>query len=181
MDTLSPTPDRPAPALPDRTVRWSNHAFITIEHGVYIALGLLLAVAAAIALGGTVGLLWSSVQDMMDESAILRVIDRLLFVLMLIEIFHTVRVSIRSGNLTCEPFLIVGLIATIRRVLVITLQSSEVTQNTSAWSVQQEARFRYSMLELGVLATLIVVMVISIWILRRAAAHPSSDNVSSGD
>jgi len=180
MDTLSPAPDRPAPTLPDRTVRWSNQAFISIEHGVYIALGLLLALAAAIALGGTVGLLWSSLQDMMDESAILRVIDRLLFVLMLIEIFHTVRVSIRSGNLTCEPFLIVGLIATIRRVLVITLQSSEVTQNSSAWTAAQEARFRYSMLELGVLATLIVVMVVSIWILRRAAAHPSSDNVSSG-
>jgi len=28
---------------------------------------------------------------------------------------------------------------------------------------------------------LIVVMVVSIWILRRAAAHPSSDNVSSGE
>jgi Phosphate-starvation-inducible E family len=46
--------------------------------------------------------------------------DRDMFVLMLIEILHTVRGSVRSGELTPEPFLIVGLIASIRNVLVIT-------------------------------------------------------------
>ena len=55
-----------------------------------------------------------------------------LFVLMLVEILHTVRVSIRSGNLNAEPFLIVGLIASIRRVLVITLQSSNAQQQEGA-------------------------------------------------
>jgi hypothetical protein len=56
-----------------------------------------------------------------------------------------------------------------------------VTQTNTEWTPQMQAHFRYSMLELGVLAVLIVVMVVSIWVLRRAAAHPASDNVSSGD
>ena len=47
-------------------------------------------------------------------------IDRILLVFMVIEILHTVRVSFNEGALVCEPFLIVGLIASIRRVLVIT-------------------------------------------------------------
>jgi len=41
--------------------------------------------------------------------------EQLLIVLMLVEILHTVRISIRSHKLMIvEPFLIVGLIASIR-------------------------------------------------------------------
>ena len=47
---------------------------------------------------------------------------------MVVEVMHTVRVSFRSGTLVCEPFLIVGLIASIRRVLVITLETSQAQQ-----------------------------------------------------
>ena len=83
------------------------------------------------------------------------------------KILHTVRVSMRSGKLTCEPFLIVGLIASIRRVLVITLQSSEI-MNAKEWSAEKEALFRASMIELGVLAGLILTMVVSIFLLHRA-------------
>lgn len=42
-------------------------------------------------------------------------LDQLLLVLMMVEILHTVRISIRTQALTVIPFLIVGLIATIRR------------------------------------------------------------------
>lgn len=37
---------------------------------------------------------------------------------MIVELLHTVRISIQSQALTMEPFLVVGLIASIRRVLV---------------------------------------------------------------
>lgn len=176
IDKPPPAHGRPEPPASQTTDR----AFLLIEHAVYVALGLLLAVAAGVALVGAAGLLWTSVSDVTQADAIVQVIDRLLFVLMLIEVFHTVRVSLRSGVLTVEPFLIVGVIASIRRVLVITLQSSEAT-HSNTWTPQQQMTFRYSMMELGVLAGLIVVMVASIWLLRRAAAHhPSSDSVSSG-
>ena len=80
---------------------------------------------------------------------------------------HTVRVSMRSGRLTCEPFLIVGLIASIRRVLVITLQSSEITP-AKDWSPEKQALFQASMIELAVLAGLILTMVFAIFVLHRA-------------
>ncbi len=46
---------------------------------------------------------------------------------MLVEILHTVRISIRSHVLVTEPFLVVGLIASIRRILVITLEAATLT------------------------------------------------------
>jgi len=49
----------------------------------------------------------------------LKVLNQLLIVLMLVEILHTVRISIRAHVLVTEPFLVVALIASIRRILVI--------------------------------------------------------------
>ena len=54
---------------------------------------------------------------------------------MLVEILHTVRISIRSHVLVTEPFLIVGLIASIRRVLVITLEAATLTKE-GAWATE---------------------------------------------
>jgi hypothetical protein len=51
---------------------------------------------------------------------------------MLVEILHTVRISIRSHILVItEPFLVVGLIASIRSILVITLEAATLTKEGS--------------------------------------------------
>jgi uncharacterized membrane protein (DUF373 family) len=142
-------------------------AFLKIELFAYMVLGLLLALAALIGIGSAGASLWTAVQQHGSAESIVITIDRLLFVLMLVEILHTVRVSFHSGTLECEPFLIVGLIASIRRVLVITLVSSEANQPGN-WTPESEALLRSTMLELGVLAGLILVMVISIYMLRRS-------------
>jgi len=110
--------------------------------------------------------------DWASSETVFLVIDQLLFVLMLIEILHTVRVSVESGSLNCEPFLVVGLIASIRRILVITLESSKITQGGN-WTEDSEHVFRTSMIELGVLAVLILVMVASIVMLRRTKQRKS--------
>lgn len=149
----------------------ATQAFIWVEHGAYMALGTLLSLAALMGLLGAADQLWAGLSDWTGTHAILLVMDRLLFVLMVIEILHTVRASMRSGELNCEPFLVVGLIATIRRVLVITLRSSETTKNDSL-SEAAEKIFRASMAELMVLAVLILVMVVSVWLLRPARAKP---------
>jgi hypothetical protein len=62
-------------------------------------------------------------------------LNELLIVLMLVEILHTVRISIRSHVLVAEPFWVVGLIASIRRILVITLEAATLTQE-GAWTTK---------------------------------------------
>jgi len=102
-----------------------------------------------------------------DAFALVVAIDRLLFVLMVVEILHTVRASFRSGTLVCEPFLVVGLIASIRPVLVITLESSQANQ-PGKWTPDAQALLHSTMLELAVLGGLILVVVISIYLIRRS-------------
>jgi hypothetical protein len=134
----------------------ASRAFLGLENIAYIVLGLLLAIAALLGVLGAAASLWEAVVRLGDGTALIVAIDRLLFVLMVVEILHTVRVSFRSGALVCEPFLIV----------VITLESSQAHQ-PGKWSPEADAMLRATMLELGVLSVLILVMVVSIYLLRR--------------
>jgi hypothetical protein len=89
-----------------------------------------------------------------------------------VEILHTVRITVRSHIvLAAEPFLIVGLIASIRRLLVISLEMSTLTKGDS-WVPNGESIFHASMLELGLLVALVLVLVFSITLLRRYAPAP---------
>ncbi len=157
----------PDTALPRRV-------FLQVEHGVYAALGVLLAVVAIVALAHAALDVVNSIVAFNDNKRLLAIMDELLVVLMLAEILHTVRASMRSGSLTAEPFLVVGLIASIRRVLVITLESSDATKIVGGSAVD-EGVFHHSMIELGVLGMLILVMVVSIFLLRRASPPSGSD------
>ncbi len=167
MDTGVPGAVRDAAREGSRAVRLSSGVFLLVEHGIMIALGAALSLAAVLALGGAAVGLWDGMVAAGSAKALLTIVDRLLFVLMIVEILHTVRVSIRSGELTCEPFLIVGLIASIRRVLVITLETSQNMPGKTS-EPGHEGAFQAAMIELGVLGMLILVMVASIYLLRRS-------------
>jgi uncharacterized membrane protein (DUF373 family) len=154
-----PEPARAGHVISDRT----DQAFLTVEHAIYAAIGLLLSAIAIVALIHVAVDVAVDVVAWSGHTAIFHTVDQLLFVLMMVEILHTVRVSTRSGNLNAEPFLIVGLIASIRRVLVITLESSSAEYQGAS---NQGTLFRTSMIELGVLAVLILTMVVSIMLIR---------------
>ena len=136
------------------------------ERFAYVAVGILLVLTTMIALVGALLLLWHGMLDWSGTNEVFETVDRLLFVLMLVEILHTVSASIRTGSLTVQPFLIVGLIASIRRVLVITLETSESMRGRT-WNDTVSAQFHASMLELGVLGGLILIMVASIFLLHQ--------------
>jgi uncharacterized membrane protein (DUF373 family) len=90
-------------------------------------------------------------------------LDMILLTLMLVELAYTVILSLRGAMLAAEPFLIVGLIAVIRRILVITVGHVKPGNTTGAASTQ-------SLLELGVLSGVILAFVISIVLLRKRPA-----------
>jgi uncharacterized membrane protein (DUF373 family) len=155
----------------------AGSVFLTVEVLAYVVLGVMLAIAVLVGAGGAAASLWGAIQAQGEADALVVAVDRLLFVLMVVEVMHTVRVSFRSGQLVCEPFLIVGLIASIRRVLVITLETSQAHQ-PGKWNPESQALLNSTMLELTVLGGLILVMVISIYMLRRSDREhgkPSSE------
>jgi uncharacterized membrane protein (DUF373 family) len=158
----------------NRLVNISSDLFRYIEHVVYALLGIMLSIGAFLALGNAAVQLWRGMADWTSSEATFAIVDRLLFVLLLIEILHTVRASIRSGGLTCEPFLIVGLIASIRRVLVITLQTSEATKPGN-FSAESQAIVHEAMIELTVIGGLILVLVVSLYLLGRIPKKITSE------
>lgn len=139
------------------------------EVAIYILLAALLLAAALGALAGAAKSLWDALGGWRIGEATPRVLNELLVVLMIVEILNTVRISIRSHMLVIEPFLVVGLIASIRRILVITLEAATLTKDGRWSNAEAGAIFRASMLELGLLGGVVLVLVFAITLLRRYA------------
>jgi uncharacterized membrane protein (DUF373 family) len=138
-------------------------AFSAVQDVVYVALGVLLAITAAVMLAqGGVELARTAGRGL-DVRAVVGVLDRILLALMVVELLYTVQVSFREHALVPEPFLLVALIAAVRRILVITAEFS-------AQAGMEEDVFRHVMWELALLTVLIVVLVASLVILQRRTA-----------
>ena len=139
---------------------WVARVFTAVEDVVYVGLGLLLA-------GCSLALLVSGLinfgQNLMAGSLttnVVALLDRVLLILLVVELLYTVQVSFREHALVPEPFLLVGLIAGIRRVLLLTAELAHVQEKS-------EAVFQHFIVELLVLTVLIVALVISLVLLRK--------------
>ena len=130
---------------------------------------MLLCITALAAIAGAGKQLWDGLSHWPLTLETLAVLNQLLIVLMLVEILHTVRVSIRSHFLVTEPFLVIGLIASIRRMLVTTLEMATLSKE-GKWTADGASVFRASLIELGLLGSLVLVLVYSITLLRRTPA-----------
>lgn len=146
------------PTQPNREL--AARAFTAVEDIVYVGLGILLA-------GSSIALLVSGgvnfVQILVARSLtanIVPLLDRILLILLVIELLYTVQVSFREHGLIPEPFLLVGLIAAIRRVLVLTAEFAQVPDQT-------DLVFQHLIIELAVLTFLIVALVVSLVLLRK--------------
>ena len=148
------------PLVDDRTRRVITRVFRFVEDVIFVGLGVLLAGCALYLLGATaVSFAQSLMARAFEGRAVVELIEQLLLILLVVEILYTVQVSFREHTLAPEPFLLIGLIASVRRVLVITAELAEKRS-------QVEEIFRFLMIELGVLTILIVALVASVLMLR---------------
>ena len=138
-------------------------AFSLVEDAVYVGMGILLAYSAGALLVIGAMDLWRASFAGAPLEGVIGLLDRTLLVLMLVELLYTVQVSFREHALLPEPFLIVGLIAATRRILVVTAEFS-VADKTGAGG---QGRFRDGMLEIALLTLMTVALVASLLMLRR--------------
>ena len=140
---------------------WVAKGFGWIEDVVYVGLGVLLA-GCALTLLASAGLaFWHNLLAGSLSGTIVQLLDRLLLILLVIEVMYTVQVSFREHSLAPEPFLIVGLIAVIRRLLVLTAELPQLLEKSDP------AIFRQVSIELALLSLMIVALVASLVLLRR--------------
>lgn len=127
---------------------------------IYGIVSFLLIVGAFVLIGGSAYHFVIELRDSGIEHGVLRALEDLLLVIMLAEILHTVAFTLKSKKLACEPFLVVGVIAAVRRMLIIT---AELGSPTDA----NKEIFQLVMLELGLLTFSIAALCIGIYFLRK--------------
>ncbi len=142
----------------------ASNIFEKVEHWITVGIGIILVLATLLLLTGSFSDVWASLKQWPETDSIFLVVDKLLFGFMLVEILHTVRASLQSKQLAVEPFLIVGLIASVRRMLIVTVESS----STGGAITRPKESFENSMIELGVLGGLTIVLIVSIYLARRS-------------
>src|SRR5258708_10675840 len=143
-----PGPGRPARLAPRaggviRSIRGLEHA----QDVVAVVVGVVLLILAAI-------LLVSGIADFFHALSVSKVLsaesvttaatallDEVLLVLILIEIVHTVVLSLHSHRLVAQPFIIVGLVAVIRKILFILSSQKQVSTSVLALLIAMVAVF----------------------------------------
>ncbi len=137
-----------------------------VQEAIYIAVGVLLATAGILVIVGTVDGVVTGIDDHDDAVQIgLLVLDRVLLLLIVAELLHTLALVLYEGEVHAEPFLLIGLIAVVRRVVVITAKVEQIPSGQA---------LNNFLLELGVLAGLALAFGAAIYLLRRGEAEPGS-------
>lgn len=137
------------------------------ENVVYAFAGALLAAAAVIVLAVVAYHLVRDVGQGAEEGVTVA-LDGLLLVFILLELLAGVRETMRQKKLIAEPFLIVGIITSIKEIVVLTLQT------TGDESPGPEA-FRNTMTEISVLAGVVLLLALASYLVRRKEREPQEE------
>jgi uncharacterized membrane protein (DUF373 family) len=129
------------------------------ETTIYVVAATLLVVGAAFVVVGTITDLVEGSDSRAIADAGVFLLDRILLLFIIAELLYTLRVVNVGGRILVEPFLFIGLIAIVRKVLVLTAEAQEPGPDMTGFLVQ-----------IGALAGLALVLSISIFMLRRSAA-----------
>ena len=121
--------------------------------------------AATFALLATIVVLFASVGGSLLEvferdplETALAVLDRVLLVFIFVELLITIQIIVRENQIVGEPFILIGLIAVVRRILLVTAEAGQTAD---------PARFQDLITELGVLAALILALAAALYVTRR--------------
>ena len=128
---------------------------------LYAVVGLVLVGSAVVALGAIAYDLVTQIDDgALDAVAV--ALDGLLLVFILIELLGAVRATVAERQLLAEPFLIVGIIASIKAIVVTSLETRDL---------HGEA-FDDAMLEIGILGGVVLLLAIASFLVRRKEREP---------
>ena len=141
-----------------RIAQLGDNLIMYVEMAIYAAVSVILVLGAVALLVDSVksffedldyGVLWASTQ----------MLSVLLLVFVFVELLGAVRSTIRQRRLVAEPFLLVGIIACIKEIVLV--------GGTERVVSSQFHVFRNSMVEIGVLSVVVLFLSISTVLLRR--------------
>ena len=140
-----------------------------VEDFFYVAVAGSLALVGALYLGYTIYDFVTHALGGGDLSIlVIELLGGLLLVFIFTELIHTIRAVIDDKILVAEPFLIVGIVAAIRRMIVLSAEAKELLG---------KPEFGDAMLEMAVLTAMVFFLGLTIFLLRRtSSSEPVSEH-----
>ncbi|UDY34166.1 phosphate-starvation-inducible PsiE family protein [Dermatobacter hominis] len=162
---MTGAPNDDAPGGGDRLDRSMRLA----ERSVYVVIAVLLTISAAIAL---VAIAWELLTGLDDGAlaAVETTLDGLLLVFIFVELLGAVRATVIEQKLVAEPFLVVGIIAAIKEIVLATLQAG-----SKSGSALEDA-----MLEVVGLGVVVLLLALAAFLVRRKEREPTERDAGSG-
>ncbi len=148
------------PAGADDERRGQSWIAVLLGYGEVVidaAVALALIVSGATLLGVVVYKFVRDLDRVPFISNALGLLSGLLLVFIFTELISTIRVVIARRRVEVEPFLIVGIVAAVRRLIVISAEAENLLGT---------GRFRDVMLEIGVLAATVLLLGATVLVLR---------------
>jgi uncharacterized membrane protein (DUF373 family) len=161
--------DQGQPAEPSGLSRAGTRALEVAENVIYAGIATFLVVTALVclALAGTTA--WGLVSDF-SEQPILDLLDVLLLVFIVVELLFAVRSTVEKRELLAEPFLLVGIIASIKEIVVLSVEAAKEVGNG--------AQFDDRIAEIAVLGVLVLLLGLTSFLLRRKEREPDEGDSS---
>jgi uncharacterized membrane protein (DUF373 family) len=133
------------------------------ENVVYAGIATFLVGTALICLALAARTTWRLTSDF-SEQPILDLLDILLLVFIVVELLFAVRSTVEKRELLAEPFLLVGIIASIKEIVVLSVESAKEVGNG--------AEFDDRITEIAVLGVLVLLLGMTSFLLRRKEREP---------
>jgi uncharacterized membrane protein (DUF373 family) len=153
----------PAPEASRSLDRNLLAGLVGFEAVLYGAVAILLGAAAVFVLVGTVHELAHAIST--SAGAVdtgVTVLDRILLLLIIAELAYTLRFVLRTHRIAVEPFLFIGLIAVVRRILIVTAQFERLPVGGRVLT--------NFLLELGLLGFLALALAVAVRLLGRVGS-----------
>jgi uncharacterized membrane protein (DUF373 family) len=148
--------------------RFADRALGMLEDTMYWAIALVLVV-------GSVALLIAQFNTMLRlrntpaSTVMIEILDGLLLVFIFVELLYAVRSCLRSHEIVAEPFLIVGILAGIKEIVVLSVEAATL--------LDKGPDFSRAVVEIGVLGGVVLVLALAAFVLRERRR----DTVDAGE
>ena len=154
---------------PTRNRRGVDRVLEGAEDLVYLGIAALLLVSSGVLLV-VAGDQLLGIFDELSSAAVVDVLDTLLLVFILVELLSAVRRTLAEQNLVAEPFLLVGIIASIKEIVVLSVKAAD--------AIGTGEPFRDHLWQIGVLGVVVALLGLTAWLLRRKEREPDEGSGS---
>lgn len=146
-----------------RASRLGARALALAEDALYVGIATLLTATGLV-------LLWFSALELVDlvrdgnASTAVEILDTLLLLFIVVELQFAVRATLAKRELVAEPFLLVGILASIKEIVVLSVKAAEEVGNGAA--------FDDRLTQIGLLGVLVLVLGATAWLMRLKEREP---------